>query len=97
MGLEKEINYKGFSANYWVITSKSWNKIGNKTNVTLNCFKDKATRELGLINSVGRSKSYCLSGDLTIAECYTQIKAGNFSNIKLNDSEKDFFKDAIDC
>jgi len=79
MALKKQINIKGLELEYWVIFNIVYNKILNKTTVSIKAFKDQATRQQSLKNFMNDStKSFTYSGIFTIQELYAKIKLEPF-------------------
>lgn len=97
MAKKKTTQIKGFTAEYWVITQILWNKQENKTHADVMCFKDQATRELGLENYIGElNKQYIVDGNKTIGEIYEDMAISRMSEEE-EPVETNFFADAVDA
>jgi hypothetical protein len=93
MALEKEIEYKGFTPKYWKITSFTSDAITNKTNVSIGLYKDKATRD-GNVNDTIMTCNYSIEGlDFSREDIYKKIKEFEYPNLK----RENILKDAKDC
>ena len=98
MGLKLQTEYKGYTAEYWCITEKKWNKLGNSTQIELSCFKDKETRDLDLRSSFRElRKRLSFTGNLTLDECYAQIKEYDFGFSGMPEALNKIFENAEDC
>jgi len=108
--LRKTIDYKGYQAEYWTITSRYWNKIIDRTNCQLSLFKDETTSKevdsnnvrVGLSNQINElSKNFSFEGELNTSELYLKIKESipkteivSGENIV---TEVNWFHDSVDC
>lgn len=95
MALKKQTTFKGLTAEYWVVTSLSWKKAQNKTEVVLALFKDKATRDLGLNNALPIRRTFNLDGEVVLADVYPLIK--NTETFAFNTAPVKEFENAEDC
>jgi hypothetical protein len=108
--LLKEVDYKGYQAEYWMITSIYWNKIINKTNCQLSLFKDESTsREVdlsdarvGLNNQINElTKNFSFTGELDTSGLYFKIKESiPYTEIISGENltkECNWFYDSINC
>jgi hypothetical protein len=74
MALIKEVQYKGFTSNYWKIMKTTEDVIANRTSVRMGLYKDQDARTEGIGNTL-LNQSYDLDGiDKTRASIYSEIK-----------------------
>jgi len=74
MALQLEETEKGIVCNYWKIYRNDQNTAENKTCVRLALYKDKTSRDLGVMNFL-KLESFTFSGvDYTRDEIYAKIK-----------------------
>ena len=98
MALFKEINYKGFTVGYWVITDLHWEKKADVTFCTVKGYKDKPIRDEDLDNCIDElTKTYDLQGSRTIEQAYTALKTEYLNASYLGDDGSIPFEDAEDC
>ena len=90
MAFEKEHEYKGFTANYWMIDAIELSKSYNKTTTVLKLYKDKAERDKDIF-------SFIRSVYITIPEYLLDVKSV-YEKVKLMGIEDlgNFFSDAKD-
>lgn len=75
MALQKQMNWKGYSVEYWMIGNFNPNKVENKTLCTVFGYKDKATRDLNIKNYIPElTKEGVFDGQLTVDDLYVEIK-----------------------
>ena len=98
MALKKDIDYKGFTVSYWVITNLSWEKSSNKTYVTVKGYKDKPIRDADMNNAIeDLTKTYDLEGTATIDEAYQRLKTEYLNASYLGTDGVIPFEKAEDC
>jgi hypothetical protein len=73
MALKKIKKVKGIDCEYWVVSSINWDKNSNQTQIALNLYKDKSSREQSL-NNCFYGEGFTFDGQLTIEQVYTKIK-----------------------
>ena len=99
MALKLAKEFKGYTAEYWCITKRVWNKLSNRTDVELSAYKDQATREADVQNFVrDLNQRFHFDGDKSLAECYTLIKTAEVGTmIDGGFGTTVPFEDAVDC
>lgn len=98
MAILKKVSYKGLEIEYWCITRKvtTWNKPGtSRTSVELSGFLNQKTRTMSLSNFLKRA-NFNLVGELTLEQCYEQIKLIEPDEAIVNAGELIDFRDAVD-
>lgn len=73
MALKKKITKFGYDFEYSMISNINFNKESNKTYITVNLYKDKATRDEDITN-YAEYIDFVAEGNKTIAECYDFLK-----------------------
>lgn len=74
MALIKNQNYRGFTLNYWIITTLGYNKKDNVTFGILSPYKDQLTREQDIKSDFPELQfAFKFNGNLTSAQCYKLI------------------------
>lgn len=98
MALKKDIEYKGFTVSYWIITDIHWEKKSNKTFVTVKGYKDKPVRDEDLDNCIDElTKTYDLDGVRTIEQSYEALKTEYLNASYLGTDGSIPFENAEDC
>lgn len=73
MALKKKITKFGYDFEYSMISNTNFNKETNKTYITVNLYKDKATRDEDITNYV-EYIDFVTEGNKNVAECYDFLK-----------------------
>lgn len=98
MALKKTVIYKGFEVSYWMISALSYEKKSDKTFITVDGYKDKPTRDEDLDNFIPDLRAtYDADGNLSTAEAYAFLKAGNMNASYLGTDGVSPFDGAEDC
>lgn len=78
MALKKSTSFRGYQAEYWMVSKEVYDKEQDKTACHLRCFKDKATREADIRNYIPElTREFSFDGKLTTPEMYAKIKESN--------------------
>jgi len=95
MALQITRTARGIAGNYWQIWHKNYDKDTGKTSVRLRCYASADERAIGLENFIAMPEFQVIrefAGDLTTAECYTQVK----NSVIVDGVETNFFANATD-
>lgn len=98
MAFKKNVEYKGFTVSYWIITDIYWEKKENLTHITVKGYKDKPVRDEDLENNIeDLTKTYSVKGVKNIDEAYNCLKTEKLNTSYLGNDGEIPFKDAEDC
>lgn len=98
MALKKDIEYKGYTVSYWIITDLHWEKKADVTFCTVKGYKDKPVRDEDLDNCIDElTKTYDLQGQKTIEEAYVSLKTDYLNASYLETDGSIPFENAEDC
>lgn len=98
MALKKDVEYKGFTVSYWIITDLHWEKKEDKTYVTIKGYKDKPVRDEDMDNCIEElTKNYTLDGFKTVDEAYVCLKTQYLGASYLGTDGEIPFENAEDC
>ena len=79
MALKQKETYKGFDVEYWVITQLIYDKRGNCTDIVVDGYKDRPTRDEDLNNSIQDiQKRFTVDGNITLEQAYIALKTQPF-------------------
>lgn len=73
MALKKNITKFGYDFEYSMISTTIFNKESNKTYITVNLYKDKATRDEDITN-YAEHIDFVAEGNKSVTECYNYLK-----------------------
>jgi hypothetical protein len=74
VALKKSVEFKGQTAEYWMIGAKGWDKISESCSCRLGLYFNRQSRTQSLKNIID-AKDFRFEGDLTVAQMYEAIKA----------------------
>jgi hypothetical protein len=78
MALQKNIQFKEINLSYWAISSLAWNKVTNKTVVSIVGYVNKDARIKDVNNFIAESQRvYSYEGRLTLVDAYSRLKFEN--------------------
>lgn len=110
MALIKEKGYKGIKCDYWIVLKYDWEKITNKTHVTLWLYQSRKAKNENLDNYVRVDWVTLDWWDYTVQQIYAKLKESQKETIEIpmiqengelwtpivEEREKNWFADAID-
>lgn len=110
MALIKAKDYKGINCDYWIVLKYDWEKLTNKTHVTLWLYQSEQTRQSNLDNYVRVDWVTLDWWDYTVEQIYIKLKESKKEVIEVpvisknwealtpitEEREKNWFADAID-
>lgn len=111
MALIKEKDYKGIKCEYWIVLKYDWEKLTNKTHVTLWLYQSRKARNENLDNYVRVDWVTLDGGDYTVNQIYAKLKESKKEIIEvpvitewgeawtpiIEEREKNWFADSIDA
>lgn len=74
MALIKQVNFKGASANYWVILAYGYAKTSNSTSVVVGLYVNKTKRQEDIKENVLKQKQYTFVGEFNRNQLYNKVK-----------------------
>jgi hypothetical protein len=98
MALNKPIDLKGYTYEYWMISSVSGNKLNGTTDVVLSLYKNQGQRDLELDSHIMQLHVRINDYTLVVPDLYTLLKQAETSLDTFEDRDRiPFFADSNDA